>query len=207
MLRVRITNVFGVEPLSVEAATVALSARSGGIVDRTLRVATFHRRRAITLLAGGEMVSDPIRLGTKPPEDLAVSIAVPSGTTSATQNLDPQQHNFAGWGNRTSQLTGKGFSASPAWSWISDVDVLRPSPAHAVVTLGDSLTSGTGSTVDANDRWPDVLARRLDRGRGTAPPSSTPGSPGTSSSARPRGARARSRAFSATSSARPEPGP
>lgn len=168
MLRVRITNVFGVEPLSVEAATVAVSARSGAIVDGTLQVARFHRRRAITLPAGGEVVSDPIRLGTKPPEDLAISIAVPSGTTSATQNLDPQQHNFAAWGSRTSQLTGKGFSASPAWSWISDVDVLRPSPAHAVVTLGDSLTSGTGSTIDANDRWPDVLARRLDQRPGNS---------------------------------------
>lgn len=170
MLRVRITNVFGVTPLSVEAATVAVSARSGGIIGPSLHVARFHRRRGVTLPAGAEVVSDPVPLGILPTEDLAVSLAVPSRTRSATQNLDSQQHNFAGWGNRTSQLTGRGFAPSPAWSWISDVDVLRASPAHAVVTLGDSLTSGAGSTVDANDRWPDVLARRLDQrpGNGTA---------------------------------------
>jgi lysophospholipase L1-like esterase len=30
-----------------------------------------------------------------------------------------------------------------------------------VVTLGDSLTDGRGSTTNGNDRWPDNLARRL----------------------------------------------
>jgi lysophospholipase L1-like esterase len=35
------------------------------------------------------------------------------------------------------------------------------------VTLGNSITDGSGSTVDANSRWPDHLARRLaDRGSG-----------------------------------------
>ena len=32
----------------------------------------------------------------------------------------------------------------------------------AVVLFGDSITDGTGSTVDTNNRWPDHLARRLD---------------------------------------------
>lgn len=32
---------------------------------------------------------------------------------------------------------------------------------NVVVTLGDSTTDGYGSTVDANRRYPDVLARRL----------------------------------------------
>ena len=30
-----------------------------------------------------------------------------------------------------------------------------------MVCLGDSITDGTGSTIDTNRRWPDVLARRL----------------------------------------------
>jgi lysophospholipase L1-like esterase len=30
-----------------------------------------------------------------------------------------------------------------------------------VITLGDSITDGHASTTDGNDRWPDVLARRL----------------------------------------------
>src|SRR5262249_61411555 len=34
-------------------------------------------------------------------------------------------------------------------------------PARAIVAFGDSITDGTASTVNANRRWPDALARRL----------------------------------------------
>ena len=40
-------------------------------------------------------------------------------------------------------------------------DVAAPAQAAAVVTLGDSITDGHGATTNGNDRWPDVLARRL----------------------------------------------
>src|SRR5689334_4287885 len=35
--------------------------------------------------------------------------------------------------------------------------------ARAVVTFGDSITDGAASTPDANRRWPDVLAERLNK--------------------------------------------
>jgi lysophospholipase L1-like esterase len=38
----------------------------------------------------------------------------------------------------------------------------------AIVTFGDSITDGRGSTTNQNDRWPDDLSRRL---RALAPPS------------------------------------
>jgi hypothetical protein len=47
------------------------------------------------------------------------------------------------------------------WFSISGVEVNAPSGAAAIVTLGDSITDGRGSTTDRNDRWPDDLARRL----------------------------------------------
>jgi lysophospholipase L1-like esterase len=47
------------------------------------------------------------------------------------------------------------------WYFISGVDVLAPEDAASIVTLGDSITDGHGATTDANDRWPDVFAQRL----------------------------------------------
>jgi lysophospholipase L1-like esterase len=44
---------------------------------------------------------------------------------------------------------------------LSGVEVLARPDAGAVVTLGDSITDGYGSTVDANHRWPNFLAERL----------------------------------------------
>jgi lysophospholipase L1-like esterase len=163
VLRVRLTNAFGQTPLVIDAATVAVSSLAGGVVPGTLRSVAFGGQRTVTLAPGAEALTDTIRLGVSPSDNLAVSLAVPADTTSSTQNLDARQNNYAGLGDRTSQLSGTGFAASAVWSWVSGVDVLRAAPSHAVVALGDSLTSGVGSTVGANARWTDVLARRLDR--------------------------------------------
>jgi len=47
------------------------------------------------------------------------------------------------------------------WYFVSGVDVLADASAGAIALLGDSITDGRGSTTNGNDRWPDVLARRL----------------------------------------------
>jgi Lysophospholipase L1 and related esterases len=50
---------------------------------------------------------------------------------------------------------------SDQWFFLCGVDVLASSEARGVVALGDSLTDGNISTIDAYCRWPDQLARRL----------------------------------------------
>jgi lysophospholipase L1-like esterase len=47
------------------------------------------------------------------------------------------------------------------WYFVSGVDVLADAATGGVVALGDSLTDGNISTIDAYCRWPDQLARRL----------------------------------------------
>jgi lysophospholipase L1-like esterase len=47
------------------------------------------------------------------------------------------------------------------WYQIAGVDVVGAENATAVVTLGDSITDGHGATTNGNDRWPDVLAARM----------------------------------------------
>ena len=36
-----------------------------------------------------------------------------------------------------------------------------PDDARLIVAFGDSITDGTASTLNGDDRWPDVLSRRL----------------------------------------------
>ena len=45
--------------------------------------------------------------------------------------------------------------------FVTKILVDAPPDARAIVTFGDSITDGDGSTVDANHRWPDFLAARL----------------------------------------------
>jgi lysophospholipase L1-like esterase len=44
---------------------------------------------------------------------------------------------------------------------LTDVEVVASKRTLAIVTLGDSITDGTNSTLDANHRWPNFLAARL----------------------------------------------
>jgi lysophospholipase L1-like esterase len=42
-----------------------------------------------------------------------------------------------------------------------NLNVFSPLKGGSVITLGDSITDGRGSTTNGNNRWPDVLASRL----------------------------------------------
>jgi len=52
---------------------------------------------------------------------------------------------------------------------VSGLQVLAPAHTRVVVTLGDSITDGAASDVDANGSWPDVLSKRLATAAGRAP--------------------------------------
>jgi lysophospholipase L1-like esterase len=53
------------------------------------------------------------------------------------------------------------MTTTTSWFFLARVEVTAPEQTGAVVTIGDSITDGSRSTVDTNNRWPDHLARRL----------------------------------------------
>src|SRR6185369_7516162 len=63
----------------------------------------------------------------------------------------------------TSQDEGEsGFPFSTtSWYFLDEVDMNVATKADVVVAFGDSITDGTASTINGDDRWPDVLSRRL----------------------------------------------
>jgi lysophospholipase L1-like esterase len=48
-----------------------------------------------------------------------------------------------------------------AYLWLAGIDVLAPEDAFTIVALGDSITDGYATTLDANRSWPALLAKRL----------------------------------------------
>ena len=54
------------------------------------------------------------------------------------------------------------------WPFLKGVDVLADGNSASIVAFGDSITDGALSTRNANARWPDVLARRLQANKKTA---------------------------------------
>jgi lysophospholipase L1-like esterase len=55
-----------------------------------------------------------------------------------------------------------------SWPFLKGIDVTADDKSAAIVTFGDSITDGAHSTRDANSRWPDLLARRLQANKKTA---------------------------------------
>jgi lysophospholipase L1-like esterase len=57
---------------------------------------------------------------------------------------------------------GKPFTGkTTALFWLKSIDVRPAAPASAIVAFGDSITDGTCATLDAHDRWEDIVAQRL----------------------------------------------
>lgn len=160
-LRVRFANTFGPRPLAINAAAVGV-ARPGGAVSADVRI-KFAGRDSVLIPAGAEAVSDPVHLGVPALTDLAVSVFVCRPTGPATLHVAARQVNYVVSGNHVLDRMGGAFS-TPVGSWyfLSGVDVLAPRRVRgAIVALGDSITDGVRSPVNANARWPNDLARRF----------------------------------------------
>ncbi len=162
-VRIRLTNVFGTRPLQVGTASVALAGSGAATVPGSIRPVRFGGRSSILIAAGGEALSDPVPLRVQALQRLAVSVYLPRATGPATQHWDAQQDNFLAGGNRAAAPGPAAFTTTiSCWMFADGVDVSPPPRvAGAVVTLGDSITDGFGSTDNANRRYPDYLARRL----------------------------------------------
>jgi len=72
-----------------------------------------------------------------------------------------QQNYISGEGNHAGEADFAGASTTQSWYFLARVEVAAPQNAGAVVTFGDSITDGTRSTPNTNQRWPDEFARRL----------------------------------------------
>jgi len=162
-VRLRLTNSFGTQSLVIGAVHVARAGEGSTIRTATDRTVTFNGEGGITIPPGTVAVSDPVDLWVPRLADLAVSIYVPQDTGPATQHSLGVQTSYVTAGDATGAA---GFAQGSATTiltrpFLSNVEVLGSSQAVAVVTLGDSITDGYNSTVDADARWPDQLARVL----------------------------------------------
>lgn len=161
-VRVRLTNAFGARPLKVGRTSVAVQAAGDAAVPGTLRAVTFRGKREVTVPPGREIFSDPVRLDVEALSTLLVSAYLPEPTGPLTNHPFTAQGNYLAGGDRTGAVSG-GFTDTPCWMVVNGVDVAPAGRvAGTVVAFGDSITDTANTTGNANRRWPDFLARRLD---------------------------------------------
>jgi lysophospholipase L1-like esterase len=174
-LRVRLSNAYGLGNLKIGGAGIAIRDERANIIPATNRVLTFIGSPATSIAPGGRAVSDPIEFDAPPLSDLAISVFLPG-------RMD-DDFPITGHGNsrQTSYISDAGdFTAAAelpvaeetqAYLFLAGIDVVAPASTGGIVAIGDSLTDCNISTIDANYRWTNQLARRLVERHGERAPS------------------------------------
>ncbi len=162
-LRVHFSNAFGASPLHVTSAHVALprSAAKPEIDVSTDCALTFSGRPDVIIPSGAEYISDPVAFAAAPQSNLSITFHLDQPPAGETSHPGSRATSYLAHGHHVSDADLPGAITFDHWFNIAGVDVMAPSPAAAIVTLGDSITDGHASTTNGNDRWPDDLARRL----------------------------------------------
>jgi lysophospholipase L1-like esterase len=166
-VRVRFSNAHGTNSVGINSAHIALSSGRGSAGNGEINTAsdkalTFRGAPSVNIPPGEAIFSDPFAYDLPALTNLAISIFF--GTISAiTINGHPGSRttSFIVPSNVVTAASLLSASKTAHWYIITGVEVLADNSSQAVVTLGDSITDGRGSTTDANDRWPDSFARRL----------------------------------------------
>src|SRR4051812_46795032 len=176
--RLRFSNAFGTKPVTFADAYIGLHEGSSAVLPGTNRPVTFRGKTRITVRAGGTIWSDAVKLpfarnpksGTLVGRKVAVSFHVPGESGPMTWHAKALQTSYVsapGAGSKSADESEQAFPFSTAsWFFVDALDMRTVAAAQAVVAFGDSITDGTASTLNGDDRWPDVLARRLDTAYG-----------------------------------------
>ena len=172
--RLRFSNALGIRPVAFDSVFVGLQLGSATVVPGTNRPVTFGGQPTVTIPPGGSVWSDAVALPfVREPADagalagrrLAVSFHVAGESGPMTWHAKALSTSYVGPPDAGAAGQAEDESAFPfstaSWYFLDAVDMRARAGARVVVAFGDSITDGTASTMNGDDRWPDVLARRL----------------------------------------------
>jgi lysophospholipase L1-like esterase len=159
-VRIRLSNEMGTSALRIGAAHIAVRAGGAELMPGTDRALTFGGAASVTIPAGMPVLSDPVELNVAALSDLAISLYLPGAAVATTTHASPGQASYVSLpGDFTGAAALPTQRAIASWPFLTEVDV--DSGAAAIVTLGDSITEGGRGKPGAADRWPDLLAQRM----------------------------------------------
>jgi len=167
-LRVHVSNAFGTSSLHLTSVHIArpVSSSAPGIDAATDKALTFSGKADVIIPAGAEYLSDPVENPVAPLSDLAVSIHYEDPPARETGHPGSRATSYLVHGDAVAAADLPDAKKVDHWYQLSAIDV-GVTKGASVVALGDSITDGHGATTNGNDRWTDVLAKRLQASRKT----------------------------------------
>jgi lysophospholipase L1-like esterase len=169
-IRVQVSNTFGSSPITVTKVTFARpqSGKTGSPAIRrdSSKEVMFGGKSSVTIPSGQIARSDAIAFPVAALQDVSISMFIAGGHPGRKITGHP--------GSRTTTWLAKGDQTAAMdisktagatnvahWYYISTIEVQAASPVAAFVIVGDSITDGRGSDDNANNRWADFLATRM----------------------------------------------
>jgi len=164
-LRLRLSNAFGERPLFLRSVYVepTRTGKGGTVAPHIQLPVLFNGGASAMIPAGAEYVSDAVSMTVPPLSDLTITILIEKAPASITTHAGARATSLLVSGDHVLEDTFSSPESFPHWYFLSGVDVQGIPSVVSIVTLGDSITDGNGSSTDANERWPDVLAARLSK--------------------------------------------
>jgi len=168
-VRVRLSNELGTTPLVIGAVTIARHRAGAEIVAGSDQPLRFSGRLSFSIPAGAPALSDPIEFDVPAVGDVVVSVYLPKPTEPTTfHSLGVATTYVSTPGDYSGAVVMPTASTTLSSFFVTGLTVEAGKRSAAIVALGDSITDGFASTPDANRRWPNLLAQRLQAHRSTA---------------------------------------
>lgn len=167
-VRLLFSNEWGESPLTFQSVRIASSVRGSQIEAATDTAVRFGGQRCVTIPARETRWSDPLDFGVTALTSVTVSIHLDGAPANVTGHPGSRTTSYILGGDAVSEEVFVGPASTDHWYFVTGIDADAAEPSASIVTLGDSITDGRGSTTNANNRWPDNLARRLKADPATA---------------------------------------
>src|ERR1700721_2590816 len=161
MARVRISNLFGTQPLIIEDVHLARRSSASAVVAGTDRQVRFKGKAAVKIQPGTFAVSDPVDFLVPRLGDVSISIDRPSPTGRATYHSSIFQTSYVAEGDVSGSASLPNSKTSQSYYFLTNLDVQDRAALGSIVALGASITDGSNSTPEANRRWTNDLAEKL----------------------------------------------
>jgi lysophospholipase L1-like esterase len=177
--RIRLTNLYGTQPVTFDEIYLGVQATAGNLVAGSNRPVRFGGKSSVTIPPGEFIFSDAVTGSDSAPggssqrpgsdsfagRKLAVSFHVVGESGPITWHAKALQTSYItppGSGAHGKEESDASFPfTTTSWYFMDAVDVRAATGTQVICAFGDSITDGTASTINGDDRWPDVLSRRM----------------------------------------------
>ncbi|PRC94847.1 SGNH/GDSL hydrolase family protein [Solimicrobium silvestre] len=163
-VRIRLSNLFGTGPITIESAHLALHATGSAIQAGSDHPLTFQGVSTLKIAKGESALSDPISMPVTALQELAISLYLPANNGPSTIHGVGMETAYIKRGSdMTAAISLASAKTDESHYFLTNVEVTGTDTAGVIVAIGDSIADGVGSTMDAGNRWSDVLASRLQK--------------------------------------------